>query len=374
MQDIEIKKEDVLKQVYFILSLVQKSDKPMHSRNESKLDYMGGIIDRFINTLPESVIFEKILLPKIANDKKIELIRDFYSYSPEEAKTAPDLFGIKVDGKIIPFVEYDEGWNILPSCPHVEIKTLKEKQYMISLVNQGYEKSYLIFVESNFNVDYLMPFMSKKYFGDEIYNEIMLDIESYNEKLIKSDINGYIKPIKKINLDNDVLGSIKILRITKTEDFIKKANLAQKGVSPEVIREIEYHEVKQKIDSVPLKNFCYEIEKKYYRFNDNWYTFKDKEGKIRRPRDKVVTLDFYCSDISSVEFLKMNQDNFYIRVKNEVILNGKKLKIGDYKLELFKPFKRDNKKNNEYFIDKLLLSRVDDYEESLLNDIKEKIL
>lgn len=372
MQDIDIKKEDVLKQIYFILSLVQKLDKPMHSRNGSKQDYMGGIIDRFINTLPESVIFEKILFPKLAKNKKIELIRDFYSYSPEEAKIAPDLLGIKVDNDIIPFVEYDEGWRILPGCPQVEIKTLKEKQYMLSLVNQGYEKSYLIFVESNFNVDYLMPFINEKYFGDEIYNEIMLEVEAYNEKLIKSDINGYVKPIKKVDFDNDTLGSIKILCITKTKNFIKKANLAKKGVSPEVIRKIEYHNVKRKIDSMPLQNFCDEIEEKYYRFNDNWYTFKDKEGTIRRPKDKVITLDFYCSDISSVEFLKMNKDNFYIRAKKNVILNGTKLKVGDYKLELYKPFDRDNTPNNEYFMDKLLLSRVDNYEKSLLNDIKEK--
>ena len=201
MKNTDIKKEDVLKQMYFILSLVQKSDKPMHSRNGSKLDYMGGIIDRFINTLPESVIFEKILFPKLKGNKNIELIRDFYSYSPEEAKIAPDLLGIKVDNDIIPFVEYDEGWKIIPGCPHVEIKTLKEKQYMISLVNQGYEKSYLIFVESNFNVDYLMPFINDNYFGDEIYNEIMQEVETYNEKLIKSDINGYVKPIKKVEFE-----------------------------------------------------------------------------------------------------------------------------------------------------------------------------
>ena len=44
MQEIDIKMEDVLEQMYFVLSLVQNSNGPMHSRIGGKSDYMGGII------------------------------------------------------------------------------------------------------------------------------------------------------------------------------------------------------------------------------------------------------------------------------------------------------------------------------------------
>ena len=110
MNTVEVKRDDVIKQMYFVLAIAQKCNNPMHSRTSNKDDYMGGIIDRFINTLPESVIFEKILFPKLKGNKNIELIRDFYSYSPEEAKIAPDLLGIKVD-KIEIFL--DDGEEII---------------------------------------------------------------------------------------------------------------------------------------------------------------------------------------------------------------------------------------------------------------------
>lgn len=126
MQEIEIHKEDVLEQLYFVLSLIQNSNGPMRSRIGNKNDYMGGIIDRYINTIVESLIFTKILFPKLKTNKKVELIRDFYFYDPSIASVAPDLFGIILDNKAIPFVVYDDGWKAVKNYPQVEIKTLKK--------------------------------------------------------------------------------------------------------------------------------------------------------------------------------------------------------------------------------------------------------
>ena len=49
MQEIDVKMDDVLEQMYFVLSLVQNADGPMHSRIGGKSDYMGGIIDTNCN-------------------------------------------------------------------------------------------------------------------------------------------------------------------------------------------------------------------------------------------------------------------------------------------------------------------------------------
>lgn len=53
----------------------------MYGTLAGKSDFMGGIFDRWINIIPESAIFNKYLLPKISNGKKVEIITDFYKYA-----------------------------------------------------------------------------------------------------------------------------------------------------------------------------------------------------------------------------------------------------------------------------------------------------
>ena len=52
----------------------------MQGALSSKGDLMGGIFDRWINTIPESVIFNEYIKPKLNQCKNsdIELIQDFY--------------------------------------------------------------------------------------------------------------------------------------------------------------------------------------------------------------------------------------------------------------------------------------------------------
>lgn len=372
MQEIDIKTDDVLEQMYFVLSLVQNADGPMHSRIGGKSDYMGGIIDRYVNTVVESLVFTKILFPKLKTTKKVELIRDFYSYDPAIATIAPDLFGIIVNNKPIPFVKYNNGWEAVKNCPQVEIKTLKKNQRMLSLVNQHYDEKYLILTESDYNTDYLMPFLNTDLFGDYLYNKILKELNLYNKEIIISDENGYIKPINKVDFSNNSLGKLHLILATKTKKFIEASNLAGRGVTPECI------EKKDKVGEVSetpveLSSLCDEREKDYYRFNDNWYSIKDKNGNFYRPKDERVTLDFYCSDISSVYFLKMNKTNFYIRIIKKVTLNNEILEPGDYRINLFSGFDRKSSTNEEYFVDKSIFNRIQNCESLLLNDIEKLI-
>ena len=372
MQEIDIKMDDVLEQMYFVLSLVQNADGPMHSRIGGKSDYMGGIIDRYVNTVVESLIFTKILFPKLKTTKKVELIRDFYSYDPVIATIAPDLFGIIVDNKPIPFVKYNNGWEAVKNCPQVEIKTLKKNQRMLSLVNQHYDEKYLILTESDYNTDYLMPFLNTDLFGDYLYNKILKELDLYNKEIIVADENGYITPINKVDFSNDSLGKLRLILVTKTKKFIEVSNLAGRGVTPECI---EKKEKVGELSDVPieLSSLCYEQEKNYYRFNDNWYSIKDRNGKFYRSKEEKVTLDFYCSDISSIYFLKMNKTNFYIKITKSVTLNDELLEPGNYRINLFSGFDRKGSTNEEYFVDKSIFSRIQNCESLLLNEIEKLI-
>lgn len=164
MEKIRVCRDDVLKAIYFIVRRTQNQDgHAMFGRLSSKGDLMGGIFDRWINVIPESIIFNKCILPDVFRDKKVEVISDFYEYDPVIAGIAPDVIGLKVDGKVIPFVTFNEKWEQVENRPQIEIKTFKEKQKMVSLRNQGYDKKYLVMIESNFRVDYLLPFLIKVY-------------------------------------------------------------------------------------------------------------------------------------------------------------------------------------------------------------------
>lgn len=383
MQEIEIDKNDVLEQLYFVFSLIQNSNGPMRSRIGNKNDYMGGIIDRYINTIVESLIFTKILFPKLKTNKEVELIRDFYFYDPTIASIAPDLFGIILNKKAIPFVVYDDGWKANENCPQVEFKTLKKNQRMLSLVNQHYDDKYLIIIESDYNTDYLMPFIDKKIFNDDLYKKMIETTKLYDDKIILNDSNGYIKSMNKVDFNNDKLGKLKLFITTKTKYFIDACNIAKRGVTPECLETIEMVK-EQKEFPIPMSNFCDLCTKAspvskggcsgYFRFNENWYALTNKMGKKYRPQESIVTLDFMCSNIDAIDFLKMNKSNFYIRTKNikePIVLNNEVLQPGkDYRINLFSGFDRSGTNNEEYFIDKKLYGRIKSCEETLLNEMQ----
>jgi len=176
---MEITKDKSLKNVYFICSLTQKTKTSMQGALSSKGDLMGGIFDRWINTIPESVIFNEYIKPKLSQYKNsdIELIQDFYLYDPKEVGIAPDVLGIKINNKEIPFCVYGEigneiRWHQNKNYPQIEVKTLKMSQKMLTLRDQHYSGKYLIFAESAFNIDYLLPFFDENLFNQNVFFEL----------------------------------------------------------------------------------------------------------------------------------------------------------------------------------------------------------
>lgn len=164
---ITVEKSDVIKNIYFIAEIVQNaSDKGMYGGLANKSDFIGGIFDRWINQIPESVIFNKCLLKDISQNKNVEVIIDFYKYNPRRETTgiAPDVIGLKINNTVVPFVVYNGRWKEVEGKPQIEVKTFKSSQKMVSLRNQGYDRKYLVFVDTNFRTDYLLPFFDKSFF------------------------------------------------------------------------------------------------------------------------------------------------------------------------------------------------------------------
>lgn len=120
--------DDIKKTVYFISNLTQmQGTRPMQGTLSSKGDYMGGIFDRWINIIPESVVFNKIILPRISDKKDVKVITDYYDYDPKKVGIAPDVIGISVNNKAIPFVKFNERWIPETGKPQIEVKTFKKK-------------------------------------------------------------------------------------------------------------------------------------------------------------------------------------------------------------------------------------------------------
>ena len=130
MKEVKFNKDDIIERVYFITKLVQnQKGTTMQGALTSKSDSMGGIFDRFINTLSDSLVFDKIILPQIQTDKEVSVISDYYYYKPTKAIAgiAPDIFGINVDGKQIPFTKFNNKWEPVDGMPQIEIKTFQNK-------------------------------------------------------------------------------------------------------------------------------------------------------------------------------------------------------------------------------------------------------
>ena len=130
MDKITFYKEDILKRAYFITKLVQnQKGTTMQGALTSKSDSMGGIFDRFINTLSDSLVFEKIILPQLDVNKNVSVINDYYYYKPNKnvAGIAPDIFGLIINGKAIPFTIFNNKWEAVKGMPQIEVKLLNQK-------------------------------------------------------------------------------------------------------------------------------------------------------------------------------------------------------------------------------------------------------
>lgn len=359
MKKAEIEIKDVYKYIYFIASITRRQNKSMIGALSSRGDLIGGIFDRWINTVPESVVFNKIILPEIT-DKPVEIISDYYLYDPKKAGIAPDVIGLKLNDKITPLACFDNKWTPVKDMPQIEIKTFKKSQKMISLRDQGYDGKFLVMVESDFKIDYLLSFFDDKIFNSTIYHNLKMN----DEKFIIANDENLIHGIEEIDCHSSEIGCIELLKITNATLFKKYANLCDKYISPKYIKNIEKKEnVRQANIHIPLKDYCNNFEENIYSLNDKWYSNENKE---------IKTLNIYVENIDNITVIKRNKNNIYIDVKDKCCINEDELNKGYYNIS-FDVLDRSSNGGQEYFMNKGLVNKIPDKEKELKDKLKDII-
>ena len=369
MEEISFNKDDIIERVYFITKLVQnQKGTTMQGALTSKSDSMGGIFDRFINTISDSLVFEKIILPQINTNKKVHVINDYYFYDPKKSVSgiAPDIFGITVNGKPIRFTKFNNKWEAEKGMPQIEIKTFKAKDQMISLRDQGYSE-YMIFVDLDLRIDYLVPFLDFKLLNQSIVKKMKMD----DSLFIENDKNTKITRITPIDDSSDIIGNLKLISVTNANDFMKQATLCGGNISVLRMKEIKVRKINFKSGLLHDKLSIYANKSsrinKLYEFNNLWRN-KMKVGT------NTAILDFSAENIESIEICKYNSDGIIITgLKNGCSFNGMKLEVGKQYSVKFAILDRTGNEGSEYFMQKQCAFYLNGIENKLIADL-EKII
>lgn len=356
MRELEITKEDVYKYIYFITAIIQRQTSAMAGSLSSRGDLIGGIFDRWINTVPESLLFNKIILPDITN-KPIKIISDYYLYEPQKVGIAPDVLGLDLLGEIIPFAVFNESWVPVENMPQIEIKTFKKKQKLVSLRDQGYSGKYLVMAETALRIDYLLPFFSENIFSNNVYESLKMD----DSVFLKSNKENNVNKIDKIDTTTASIGTVKLLKITDVDSFTEYATFCDHNISIQYVKDIEFKIRKpnrMNLDE-PLGNYCQKDNLGFYDL-----TLKLHEDFAYK------TTKFHINNIEKLKIVKKNKNNIYIEVLEEgATLNKIQLNIGYYKIT-FDSINRSSNNGTEYFLQKDLIDYIPDKEDTLKNILK----
>jgi len=353
---IIISKEDVVPYIYFVCSMAQRGR--MYGGLSGKSDYIGGVFDRWINIIPESVIFNKYFLPKIAD--RLEVMSDYYEYDPKKSGIAPDVLGVKIGTKAIPFVEYVNKWRALDNAPQIEVKSFKKGQYMVSLRNQSYDKQYLVMVETDLDSDYLLPFFETTAISEDIYNKLKMD----DSVFIKTNVNKDLSSVTKIKRDNTNLGSLRLITVCLASDFMGYSTLCNGGESPFYIKGINETRIPRILPQT--MSFSDLVSKKI----DNFYSWK--ENRLDNNK-KHKLIDIYIENADKIQVLKNSKSSITIYTTGRVKINDIELEANKTYIIKFQLLDRSSSKNGEYFMHKSIIDKIPSKEDIMLDNIRKYI-
>ena len=367
MKEVKFNKDDIIERVYFITKLVQnQKGTTMQGALTSKSDSMGGIFDRFINTLSDPLVFDKIILPQIQTDKEVSVISDYYYYKPTKAIAgiAPDIFGINVDGKQIPFTKFNNKWEPVDGMPQIEIKTFKAKDQMISLRNQDYDDEYLVLVDLNLRIDYLVPFLNSNILNEKLVEKMKMD----DSVFIIEDRDSKITKVTPIDYSSDNIGTLKLISVTNATDFMRQATLCEGNISVRRMKEIRVRKVNVKSGLLHDKLSLYANKSprinKLYEFNELW---KEKTNV----ENNVSILDFSADKIDKIEICKYNSNGIVITALEEgCSFNGTMLERGKQYTVSFENLNRSGNSGSEYFMQKQCAVYLNGIEKQLIKELE----
>lgn len=369
---LEIKQQDIIPYVYFVSSMAQQSKNGMFGALSSKSDLIGGIFDRWINIIPESIAFNQYFLPKaveaLKSKKNVKVFSDFYMYDPKVVGIAPDVIGLQIDNKIVPFVKYDDTkedtkfWVPQQDCPQIEVKSFFGKKYMVSLRDQHYGDKFLVMIGAKIDVDYLLSFFDKTIFTDKETNKLNMPKE-----FIISDTKGLLSKTSPVEFNRTNLGNLELLCVTTASQFKNIAMKLNPGDIPRYFVDITQRKVKVKesnyIPNAFLSNYCDKQESGLYRFNDKWYTlFTTNHEK---------TLDIEIGNPDVLKVIKKTTNSIIVLAEENTFVNGYNLQKGNQYNINFGTF--GSIAGEEYFINKGLLKYLPDMENNLINSLAQII-
>lgn len=370
---LEIKQQDIIPYVYFVSSMAQQSKSGMFGSLSSKSDLVGGIFDRWINIIPESIVFNQYFLPeaikKLNLNKNVRVFSDFYMYDPKVVGIAPDVIGLQIENKIVPFVKYDDTkedtkfWFPQTECPQIEVKSFFGKKYMVSLRDQHYGDKFLVMVGANIDVDYLLSFFDKNIFTENEISKLTMPND-----FIESDTKGLISKTKQVEFNRCSLGSLELLCVTTASQFRNMALKLNTGEIPRYFVDVTQRKVKVKEGNYSpnslLSEYCDKQESGLYRFNDNWYSL------FITPKEK--TLDIEIGDPNALRVIKKTTNSITVLVEeSDTFVNGYNLQKGNQYNINFGTF--GSIAGEEYFINKGLLKYLPDMENNLIESLSQII-
>ena len=369
---ITLKQQDIIPYVYFVSSMAQQSKNGMYQIFGSKRDFIGGIFDRFINIIPESVSFNQYFIPKaqqqLGDNRTVEVYSDFFMYNPQKVGIAPDVMGLKVANKIIPFVKYDDTketkqyWVNQQGCPQIEVKSFFGRKHMVSLRDQHYGDKFLVMVSANIDADYLLSFFNSEVFSQQHLNKLTMP-----DDFIISNSKGLLANTKSVEFNRESLGEIEILCVTTATDFEKIALKLNGGDIPRYFvgrepRKKPINESAYKYN-LPLSHYCDRQQCGLYRFNNNWYQLFNGVNE--------KTLDIEVSNPDALTVINKTNNAITILAHQDTTVNGYAMHKGNqYNLNFGT---MDKVAKEEYFMSKSLIGYLPNYEDKLINSLAEII-
>lgn len=328
----EFTKKDLLKAIYFILCKFSL-DALHHQGTSSKRDLIGGFIDRWINRISEHAVFNKLL-----EEKSYKVVSDFFLYSSDSEKNAPDILGL-VDNAGNPlsvFSKYTDGaWIQERGMPFIEVKVFRKDQKLISVrESQMNDDHFYAFIESNIAEDYLSILFEEDLFSEKIMESLKMD-----QAFINSDNENQLLDPVTINRPKSI-GNFKLMGIYKGSELKKHSVKLEKKQGIYYLKTVEPPKTlpKTSIDEILGS------EQDIFKYNDGY-------------------LPLYLKTDDEVEIIKRNKGNCYLKSYGTLTVNEHNLKPGIHKL-IFTEFQRtsnweeyvgykntfDNEKNKDFAI------------------------
>ena len=357
--DIDFKKEipisvsDLSELLYF--SLLKFNEDNLHrSGNSSKRDAFGGYLERWLNRIVETKIFEHII--SIAK-KNYSVCPDNYIYVQGHEKNAPDILGLQNDDKLFSFGYFENNsWVQKNNYPIIEVKAIRKSQHLLA-VRDNQKSDYYCFVEVDFREDYITSFFNKNLFSRNIYDKIISKMQ-HSIFLKGNENNKIILEPEYINFSEEV-GKIKLIGIFSDKIYKKYSTFINSNCSPFYLSEIDLDPKR-----VPGRGNL--------KYKNNIYDLSI--NSITKQYEDETYISVLASKINNLKVISdKSKSSLYFEVIDDINMFGKTYKRNDIIKLSYKIFERTSKWNEYIGLKKDFFNNVPDSTNELLDKFDEII-